>query len=119
MTYDYSGGWGGRAAYCSNLFPAGAYVPEPTLSAEEGMTNLINSHKVSPTKLLMGITFWPSRFAVNHIGDRFPVNGPGWSMNITYAQAMCLLDSGKYAGFWDEKAEEPYMERVGGGSVVV
>ena len=38
MTYDYSGGWGGRAGYCSGLFPAGAYVPRPNLSAEEGMT---------------------------------------------------------------------------------
>ena len=38
MTYDYSGGWGGRADYCSNLFPAGAYAPKPTLSVAEGMT---------------------------------------------------------------------------------
>jgi hypothetical protein len=119
MTYDYSGGWGGRAAFCSNLFPAGAYAPEPTLSVEEGMTNLIENHKVSPTKLLMGITFWPSRFSVDHIGDRFPINGRRWSMNITYAQAMCLLRSGKYADFWDEKAAAPYLQRSAGGSVAV
>jgi chitinase len=118
MTYDYSGGWGGRAAYASNLFPAGAYSPEPTLSVEEGMKNLIGNHKVSPAKLLMGMTFWPSRFSVDHIGDHFPINGPGYSMNITHAQAMYLLRTGKYADFWDEKAAMPYMERTGGGSVV-
>jgi chitinase len=118
MTYDYSGGWGGRAAFCSNLFPAGVYSPEPMLSVDEGMTNLIDNHKVPPGKLLMGMTFWPSRFSVDHIGDRFPVNGAGWSMNITYADAMCLLDSGKYTDHWDEKAAAPYLERTGGGSVV-
>jgi chitinase len=118
MTYDYSGGWGGRAAYCSNLFPAGAYSPEPTLSVAEGMQNLIENHKVSPSKLLLGVTFWPSRFSVDHVGDRFPVNGPGYSMNIGYAEAMCLLNSGKYMDFWDEKAAMPYMERKAGGSVV-
>jgi chitinase len=118
MTYDYSGGWGGRAAYASNLFPAGVYSPEPTLSVDEGMKNLIENHKVSPAKLLMGMTFWPSRFSVDHIGDHFPVNGPGYSMNITYAQAMDLLRTGNYAEFWDEKAAMPYMERTAGGSVV-
>jgi chitinase len=118
MTYDYSGGWGGRAAYASNLFPAGAYSPLPTLSVDEGMKNLIENHKVSPAKLLMGMTFWPSRFSVDHIGDHFPVNGPGYSMNITYAQAMDLLRTGNYADFWDEKAAMPYMERTAGGSVV-
>ena len=119
MTYDYSGGWGGRAAYASNLFPPGAYSPQPTLSVDEGMRNLIENHKVSPSKLLMGMTFWPSRFSVDHIGDHFPINGPGWSMNITYSDAMCLLRSRRYTDFWDEKAEMPYLERMGGGSVVV
>jgi chitinase len=119
MTYDYSGGWGGRADYASNLFPAGAYTPKPTLSVAEGMSNLIQNHKVSPSKLLLGMTFWPSRFAVNHIGDSFPVNGRGYSMNITYAEAMALLQTGKYTEFWDAKAAMPYMERKGGGSVVV
>jgi chitinase len=119
MTYDYSGGWGGRAAYASGLYPAGAYSPEPNLSVEEGMKNLIENHKVPPAKLLMGMTFWPSRFSVNHIGDRFPIDGPGYSMNITYAQTMCLLRTGKYIDSWDEKAAMPYMERTGGGSVVV
>jgi len=118
MTYDYSGGWGGRAAYASNLFPAGAYLPKPTLSVDEGMKNLIDNHKVPPAKLLMGMTFWPSRFSVDHIGDHFPINGPGYSMNITYAQAMYLLRAGDYADFWDEKAAMPYMERTAGGSVV-
>jgi hypothetical protein len=119
MTYDYSGGWGGRAAYASNLFPPGAYSPEPTLSVDEGMKNLIENHKVPPAKLLMGMTFWPSRFRVDHLGDHFPKNGSGYSMNITNAQAMYLLCSGKYTDFWDEKAEMPYMERKTGGSVVV
>lgn len=118
MTYDYSGGWGGRAAYASNLFPAGAYSPEPTLSVEEGMKNLIENHQAPPAKLLMGLTFWPSRFSVDHIGDHFPVNGPGYSMNITCADTMCLLRTGHYAEFWDEKAAMPYLERTGGGSVV-
>jgi chitinase len=118
MTYDYSGGWGGRAAYCSSLFPAGAYVPEPTLSDAEGMQNLIENHQVPPAKLLMGMTFWPSRFAVDHIGDHFPVNGADYSMNITYAQAMCLLSTGEYKDFWDEKAAMPYLQRGAGGSVV-
>ncbi len=118
MTYDYSGGWGGRADYCSNLFPAGVYAPKPTLSVAEGMTNLIENHKVPPSKLLLGITFWPSRFSVNHIGDPFPVNAPGFSMNITFADTMCLLRTGNYADFWDEKAAMPYLERKGGGSVV-
>jgi chitinase len=118
MTYDYSGGWGGRADYCSNLFPAGAYAPKPTLSVAEGMTNLIENHKVPPAKLLLGITFWPSRFSVNHIGDPFPVNAPDYSMNITFADTMCLLRTGKYADFWDEKAAMPYLERKDGGSVV-
>jgi chitinase len=118
MTYDYSGGWGGRAAYASNLFPAGVYSPEPTLSVDEGMKNLIENHKVSPAKLLMGMTFWPSRFSVDHIGDHFPINGRGYSMNITYAQAMDLLQTGIYTEFWDEKAAMPYMEHSGGGSVV-
>jgi chitinase len=119
MTYDYSGGWGGRADYCSNLFPAGAYAPKPTLSVAEGMTNLIENHKVPPAKLLLGITFWPSRFSVDHIGDPFPVNGPGYSMNITFADTMSLLRTGKYADFWDEKAAMPYLQRKAGGSVVV
>jgi chitinase len=119
MTYDYSGGWGGRADFCSNLFPASVYKPQPTLSVAEGMTNLIENHKVPPAKLLLGMTFWPSRFAVNHIGDSFPKNGPGFSMNITYADAMCLLQTGKYADFWDDKAAAPYLERKVGGSVVV
>ncbi len=44
--------------------------------------------------------------------------GPGYSMNITYADTMCLLRSGEYAEFWDEKAAMPYLERIGGGSVV-
>ena len=83
------------------------------------MTNLIENHKVPPAKLLMGITFWPSRFSVNHIGDQFPVNAPGYSMNITFADAMCLLRTGKYADYWDEKAAMPYLERKAGGSVVV
>lgn len=119
MTYDYSGGWGGEADFCSNLFPASVYTPKPTLSVAEGMTNLIQNHHVPPDKLLLGITFWPSRFAVDHIGDRFPVNAPGWSENITYAQAMSLLNTGAYVDFWDEKAAAPYMERKGGGSVIV
>lgn len=118
MTYDYSGGWGGRAAYCSGLFPAGAYSPEPELSVSEGMRNLIENHKVPPSKLLMGVTFWPSRFAVDHIGDRFPVNGPDYSMNISFAQAMCLLRTGQYKDFWDEKAAMAFMECTSGGSVV-
>ncbi len=119
MTYDYSGGWGGRADYASNLFPAGAYPAQPTLSVAEGMANLIENHKVPPSKLLLGITFWPSRFRVNHIGEKFPVNGRGYSMNITFADAMCLLHGGSYRDFWDKAAAMPYMERTGGGSVVV
>jgi chitinase len=119
MTYDYSGGWGGQAAFCSNLFPASVYTPKPTLSVAEGMNNLIQYHAVPPGKLLLGITFWPSRFAVDHIGDRFPVNAPGWSTNITYAQAMSLLHTSTYTDFWDDRAATPYMERKAGGSVVV
>ena len=34
MVYVYSGAWGGRAAYASNLFPPGAYKPEPGYSAD-------------------------------------------------------------------------------------
>ena len=118
MVYTYSGAWGGRAAYASNLFPAGAYTPEPGYSADEGMRNLIENHHVPPTKLLMGVTFWASRFAVDHIGDTFPKNAAGYTSNITYAETMFLLQTGLYRDFWDDKAEMPYLERVGGGSTV-
>jgi chitinase len=118
MTYDYSGGWGGQAAYASNLFPPGAYPPQPTFSVAEGMKNLIENHHAPPSKLLMGMTFWPSRFHVDHLGDRFPINGPGYSTNITYADTMCLARTGKYKEFWDDKAAMPYLQRIGGGSVV-
>ncbi len=118
MVYDYSGGWGGKAAYASNLFPPGAYPPQPEFSVDQGMKNLIDNHKVPPGKLLMGITFWASRFAVDHIGDKFPVNGPDYSMNITYAQTMSLLRGGDYHEFWDDKAAMPYLQRSAGPSVV-
>jgi chitinase len=118
MVYDYSGGWGGRAAYASNLFPPGAYAPQPEYSVAEGMKNLIEHHQVPPAKLLMGMTFWASRFATPHIGDSFPVNGPGYSENLTYRQTMALLSTGRYREFWDEKAAMPYLERPDGESVV-
>jgi chitinase len=118
MTYDYSGGWGGRAAFSSNLYSPGAYTPQPQFSVAEGMTNLIDNHKAPPNKLLMGVTFWSSRFRVDHIGGDFPKNAPGYSVNITYAQSMALLRSGSYRDYWDEKAAMPYLERTGGGSVV-
>jgi len=119
MVYDYSGSWGGKADFCSNLFPPGAYPPRPELSAAEGMRNLVQNHKAPPAKLLMGVTFWPSRFAVDHIGGDFPKNTPGFTENITYAQTMALLGTGAYKDFRDEKAAMPYLERVDGGSVVV
>jgi chitinase len=118
MVYDYSGGWGGRAAYASNLYPPGAYPPQPEYSVDQGMKNLIVNHHVPPSKLLLGVTFWASRFAVDHIGDSFPVNAPGYSMNVTYSQTMDLLETGRYREFWDEAAAMPYLERTGGGSVV-
>ena len=118
MVYTYSGAWGGRAAYASNLHPPGAYPPQPEFSVEEGMRNLIENHKAPPAKLLMGITFWASRFAANKIGDPFPINQPGYSDDITYEQAMGLIGSGNYQEFWDEKAGMSYLERKGGGSVV-
>ncbi len=118
MVYDYSGGWGGKAAYASNLFPPGAYPPQPEFSVDQGMKNLIENHKVPAGKLLMGMTFWASRFGVDHIGNSFPVNGKDYSMNITYAQTISLLRGGEYREFWDEKAAMPYLERNSGGSVV-
>lgn len=118
MVYDYSGGWGGRAAYASNLFPPGAYSPDPQYSVDEGMRNLTEHHHIPPSKLLMGMTFWASRFAVPHIGDSFPVNGQGYSENITYRQTMALLSTGRYREFWDEKAAMPYLEQTGGNSVI-
>jgi chitinase len=119
MTYDYSGAWGGRAGYTSGLFPAGAYTPDPDLSASEGMKNLIKNHHVPPEKLLMGITFWAVRFGVDHIGDHFPVNAPGYTYDITYAETMSLLSGGAYKNFWDDKAAMPYLQRTAGGSVIV
>jgi chitinase len=118
MVYTYSGAWGRRAAYASNLHPPGAYPPQPEFSVEEGMRNLIENHKAPPAKLLIGITFWASRFAVNKIGDPFPINQPGYSDDITYEQTMGLIHSGQYHEFWDEKAGMPYLERNAGGSVV-
>jgi chitinase len=118
MVYDYSGGWGGKAAYSSNLYPPGVYPPQPQFSVAQGMTNLVQNHQAPPAKLLMGITFWSSRFRVDHIGGDFPKNAPGFSVNITYAQTMALLASGIYRDFWDEKAAMPYLERTAGGSVV-
>jgi chitinase len=91
MVYDYSGGWGGRAAYASNLFPPGVYTRNAGYSVQEGMQNLITHHKIPPAKLLMGTTFWASRFAAGHIGDRFPINAPDYSVNITYSQTLALL----------------------------
>jgi chitinase len=118
MVYTYSGAWGGRVAYASNLYPPGAYSPQPGYSVEEGMRNLIDNHKAPPSKLLLGITFWGSRFAANHIGERFPINKSGYSQDITYAQIMGLLQTDQYHEFWDEKAAMPYLERNRGGSVV-
>jgi chitinase len=119
MVYDYSGSWGGRADFSSNLFPPGAYPPQPQLSVEQGMKNLVQNHHAPPAKLLMGVNFWPTRFAVDHIGGEFPKHVPGYTLNITYAQTMALLSTGVYKDFWDEQAAMPYLERTAGGSVVV
>jgi chitinase len=118
MVYIYSGAWGGRAAYASNLFPPGAYPPEPQYSVDEGMRNLIDHHHVPPAKLLMGVTFWGSQFRVDHVGDSFPKNQPGYSSNVTYGQTMDLLSTGRYRRNWDERAAMPYAERITGGSVI-
>lgn len=118
MLYTYSGTWGGRAAYASNLFPPGAYPPEPEYSADAGLRNLIENHHVPPAKLLMGVTFSASRFAVDHIGDNFPKNAAVYSSNLSYAQTMALLQTGLYRDFWDDQAKMPYLQRSGGGSVI-
>jgi chitinase len=118
MVYIYSGAWGGQAAYASNLFPPGAYPPEPEYSVDEGMRNLIDHHHVPPAKLLMGVTFWGSQFCVDHVGDSFPKNKPGYSSNLTYGQTMDLLATGRYRQMWDEKAAMPYAERTTSGSVI-
>jgi chitinase len=118
MVYVYSGPWGGRAAYASNLFPPSAYAPEPEYSADEGMRNLVENHHVPADKLLMGVTFWGSQFCVDHIGDSFPKNAPHISSNVTYAQSMYLLASGRYRQNRDDEAAMPYAERVGGGSTI-
>jgi chitinase len=118
MVYCYSGAWAGKATYASNLYPPGAYKPEPGYSADEGMRNLIDNHHVPPDKLLFGLTFWGLRFNVDHMGDAFPKNKPGYCTDISYAQAIALLRSGQYHDLWDKRAAMPYMTRTGGGSVV-
>jgi chitinase len=119
MAYDFSGSWGGRAAFSENLFPPGDYEPQRELSVAEGMRNLIENHHVPPGKLLLGMSFWGIRFSVDHLGDRFPANQKGWVADIPYAGAMCLLHDGNYAQLWDAKAVAGFLQRRGGGQVVV
>lgn len=118
MTYDYAGGWGGVAAHGSNLFPPGAYAPTPGYSAAEGMQNLLAAQHLPSKKLLMGLTFWAYRFRANKIGDHFPPSTAGYSDGLTYAQTMDLIRTGHYLSLWDEKAQMPYLQRIGGGSVI-
>jgi chitinase len=118
MVYCYSGAWAGNATYASNLYPPGAYAPEPGYSADEGMHNLIDNHHVPPEKLLFGLTFWGLRFNVNHMGDAFPKDTPGYCNDISYAQATALSHTGLYHDLWDKRAAMPYLVRNTGGSVV-
>lgn len=118
MVYCYSGAWAGRATYASNLYPPEAYQPEPGYSADEGMRNLIDRHHVPPGELLFGLTFWGLRFNVNHMGEAFPKNHPGYCEDITYAQASTLTHSKQYESFWDNGAQMPYLIRVGAKGVI-
>lgn len=125
MTYDYSGGWGGLAAHGSNLFPPGAYAPQPEYSVAEGMANLIKNRRVPPEKLLMGLIFPGYRFRAAKLGDRFPTAKKGYSDNVHYARTLDLFATGRYLSRWDEKANMPYLEAdadqgmtAGGGDVI-
>ncbi|HEY1685625.1 MAG TPA: glycoside hydrolase family 18 protein [Tepidisphaeraceae bacterium] len=118
MVYCYSGAWAGRASYASNLFPASAYRGEAGYSADEGMRNLIQNHHVPPSKLLFGVTFWGLQFKVNHLGDPFPENKPGYCQDITYTDADGLAHSPLWTEHWDNAAAVPYLTRNSGGSVI-
>jgi chitinase len=118
MCYDYSGPWGGVAGHSSNLHPAGDYTSIVGHSTEEGMDNLIKKDQLPPGKLLMGMSFYGDRFRANHIGGQFKANAANVADNLSYHQIQGLLATGHYRSLWDAKAEMPYLERTGGGSVI-
>ena len=111
MVYGYSGSWGGKAAYFTNLYPAGAYPPDTGFSVDDGMRNLRDNHKVPASKLLLGLSFWGNQFHVGHIGDSFPKNQAGQGDPIAYPDAERLLLTDMYQDHWDGKALVPYLEK--------
>lgn len=118
MVYGYSGAWGGKAAYDTNLYPAGAYPSDPGSSVDGGMRNLRDHHQVPPSKLLVGLSFWGDQFHVNHIGGAFPKNQAGQGDAIAYPDVERILLTGAYEDHWDGKALVPYVEKKDGARVV-
>lgn len=119
MAYDFSGPWSGVAGFATNLHPAGVYPAQPEHSVREGMENLLNHHHVPAAKMLLGMNFYAYRFRSNHIGDKFPRNAANASDALSYQEVLDLINTGDYQVLWDQKAAAPYLQRKGGGSVVV
>ena len=118
MTYDYAGSWTGVARHATNLHPAGDYPPVAGHSVEEGMRKVTEVDHAPPSKLLLGFNFYAYRFRTDHLGGTFKKNAEADSDDLTYPQVMDLLQTGHYQELWDAKAQAPYLERTGGGSVI-
>ena len=118
MAYDYSGPWSGIAGHTTNLFPAGDYKGAVDHSVAEGLKNLISEFHVPPAKVLMGMNFWGYRFRTDTLGGPFAKNAPNVSDALTLQQTQALFYTGRYESRWDAAANQPYLVRIGGGSVI-
>src|SRR5579859_1185060 len=118
MAYDFAGNWAGKSTHDANLYASKNPDKDDGLSDDEIITRLETKYQVPADKIALGVPFYGVQFHVNHLGDTFPANAPGQGTELQYYEIAPLLSGKGYTALWDEAAQVPYLEKVGGGHVI-
>src|SRR5947207_3829489 len=118
MTYAYSGVFSHRSAHNASLYA-------PTDSPSEGeeyidrtVKALIETYKVVPSKILLGIPLGGNQFSTDKMGQPIPAGALHPGEPILVGDIAPLVASGDYARRRDAGGHAPYLERTAGGHTV-
>ncbi len=116
MAYDYAGSWTGHSAHNANLYPPNDCKAD--LAIDQDLTDLETRYQLSPKKVVLGLPFYGQLFFTQRLGDPFTDDQSKQVSEIQYYEVAPLLAGKLVSRKWDEGAQEPYLERPGGGWVV-
>ncbi|HEY5038505.1 MAG TPA: glycoside hydrolase family 18 protein, partial [bacterium] len=118
MTYDYAGSWTGHSGHNANLYAPKNPKVNSDLDIDSNLTNLETKYGVAANKLVLGLPFYGIQFFSEHMGDSFIGDAIKAGAEIQYYEIAPILSGKNYKAFWDEGAQVPYLEKVGGGYII-